>query len=98
MNHVSVVLVTFNTRHEIGGCLDALANVADIEIIVIDNASEDSTEAEVSRRGVPIIVNPNNTGFSAAVNQGVRLTTAPLVLLLNPDAHLVQGLDALIRR
>ena len=44
---------------------------------------------------IRLIANPANVGFAAAVNQGVRATTAPLVLLLNPDAVLVRGLDAL---
>jgi hypothetical protein len=67
-----------------------------VEILVIDNASADDTRGEVARRGVRLIANSENAGFAAAVNQGVRATNAPLVLLLNPDAHLVSGLDALV--
>jgi N-acetylglucosaminyl-diphospho-decaprenol L-rhamnosyltransferase len=44
---------------------------------------------------VRLIANPTNAGFAAAANQGVRATTAPLILLLNPDAHLVKGMDAM---
>jgi GT2 family glycosyltransferase len=46
-------------------------------------------------RGVRTISNARNLGFAAAVNQGVRATTAPLILLLNPDARLEHGVEAL---
>jgi hypothetical protein len=49
----------------------------------------------VAGRCFRLIANPTNAGFAAAVNQGVRATTAPLVLLLNPDAHPVQGVEAM---
>ncbi len=96
MARVAIVIVTYNSAKEIGGCLDALRALPDVEVLVVDNASTDGAGAEVSRRGVRLIANRTNAGFAAAVNQGVRATTAPLVLLLNPDAHLVSGLDALI--
>lgn len=95
MSRVAIIIVAWNSAAVIGGCLDSLAALSDAEIIVIDNASADSTLEEVGRRGVRFIANPINAGFAAAVNQGVGATTAPLILLLNPDAYLVRGLDAL---
>jgi GT2 family glycosyltransferase len=95
MARVAIVVVTFNSSAEIGGCLAALKGLCDVEVLVVDNASGDSTCAEVAAHGVRLIANPGNAGFAAAVNQGVRATTAPLILLLNPDAHLVKGIDAL---
>jgi N-acetylglucosaminyl-diphospho-decaprenol L-rhamnosyltransferase len=93
---VAIVIVTWNSASEIGGCLDALKGISDVEIVVVDNASADETRTEVERRGIRLIANPANAGFAAAVNQGVRATTAPLLLLLNPDTHLVTGIDSLI--
>lgn len=99
---VAVVVVTYNSGEEIGACLDALHGLDprgdSLEIVAVDNASADSTRAEVERRGVRLIANRDNLGFAAAVNQGVRATTSPLVLLLNPDAHVVRGIDALAAR
>jgi GT2 family glycosyltransferase len=95
MSRVAIVIVTYNSAAEIGGCLDALKGLSDIEILVIDNDSADATLKEVRLRGVRLIRNPANAGFAAAVNQGVRATSAPFILLLNPDAHLVSGLDSL---
>jgi N-acetylglucosaminyl-diphospho-decaprenol L-rhamnosyltransferase len=95
MARVAIVVVTWNSSAEIGGCLAALKGLSDVEVLVVDNASGDHTREEVAEHGVRLIANPTNAGFAAAVNQAVRATTAPSILLLNPDAHLVKGLDAL---
>ena len=98
MARVAIVIVTYNSAAEIGGCLDALAGLTegDAEILVVDNASADGTRDEVvARNSHALIANPANAGFAAALNQGVRATEAPLILSLNPDAHLVRGLDAM---
>jgi GT2 family glycosyltransferase len=87
------VIVTHNSAEEIGGCLESLGLVPDAEVIVVDNASTDDTVEIVRRSGVAIIANKHNAGFAGGVNIGVRSTSAPLVLLLNPDAHLRVALD-----
>lgn len=94
MPRVAIVIVTYNSAAEIGGCLDALTETG-AEILVVDNASADNSRDEVTARKIRLIANPANAGFAAALNQGVRATTAPLILSLNPDAHLVSGLDAM---
>ncbi len=48
-----------------------------------------------ARRPVRVIANPENRGFAAAVNQGFALLERTFVLLLNPDAVLASGLEAL---
>jgi N-acetylglucosaminyl-diphospho-decaprenol L-rhamnosyltransferase len=96
MNRVAIVIVTYNSAGHVGACLDSLRGLSGIETIVVDNASADSSRSEVASRAVRLIANPNNAGFAAAVNQGVRATTAPLVLLLNPDTCLETDLAPLI--
>jgi GT2 family glycosyltransferase len=100
MARVAIVVVTWNSASEIGACLDALAGwpTDAVEVAVVDNASSDTTLEEVAARGVRLIANERNAGFAAAVNQGVRATSAPLILLLNPDARLLGGLDVLAAR
>ena len=95
MAQIGIVVVTHNSAAEIGGCLDALRDLPNIQIVVVDNASVDSTRDEVTRRNVHLISNATNVGFAAAVNIGVRASFAPLVLLLNPDTHLLGGIEAL---
>lgn len=60
------------------------------ELIIIDNGSTDeSLEIARSYQGRPrytLIENSSNTGFSYAVNQGIRAAKAPYVVLFNNDA------------
>jgi GT2 family glycosyltransferase len=89
---VSVILVTWNSAPFLRRCLAALAaqTYPEIELIHIDNASADDSMAIV-RESAPEakqIVNDSNRGFSAAVNQGVRMARGEFVFLLNPDAFL----------
>ena len=95
MKRVAIVIVTHNSAANIGECLDALGSLDGVEIVVIDNASHDGTVDEVLLRKVRVIANSKNAGFAGAVNQGVRETSAPLVLLLNPDTVLMKGLESL---
>ncbi|MCL6545100.1 MAG: glycosyltransferase [Bryobacteraceae bacterium] len=95
MNSIGAVIVTHNSEQEIGPCLGALQGLVS-EVVVVDNASGDGTAEQVRQRpGVELIANPANLGFAAAVNQGVRALSSPLVLLLNPDTVVISGLHLL---
>jgi GT2 family glycosyltransferase len=92
---VAVVIVSFNSQETLPACLDTLARPAGIalEVVVVDNASTDGS-AEVVRShpsGARLAVNALNLGFACACNLGLRQTSAPLVLFLNPDSMLVAG-------
>src|ERR1700722_11506920 len=94
MAEIGIVIVTYNSRTEIGACLDA-AGRSGAEIVVVDNASTDGTIVEVRSRGVRVVANNTNRGFAAAGNQGFAALAPPYVLLLNPDAELLGDLDPL---
>ncbi len=94
MAEIGIVVVTYFSEAEIGACLDAALGTG-ADIVVVDNGSRDGTIAEIARRGVRLIANERNRGFAAAVNQGFAALDTPYILLLNPDAILESGLDAL---
>lgn len=94
MSDIGIIIVTYNSAAEIGACLDA-ALASGSDILVVDNASYDGTIAEVARRGVRFIPNPDNRGFAGAVNQGFAEIMNPYVLLLNPDAVIETSLEPL---
>src|SRR5262249_14875254 len=94
MPDIGIVIVTYNSAEHIGSCLDA-ALATSAEVVVVDNASSDATVEEAQKCGVRVIANPENRGFAAAVNQGIAQLNVKFVLLLNPDASIVGGLDAL---
>ncbi len=87
---IGVVIVTYESADVIGRCLDACSQYPDLRVIVVDNASQDETVAEVrNHKDVSLVVNSQNRGFAGAVNQGVTLCDTDFVLLLNPDTELL---------
>jgi GT2 family glycosyltransferase len=93
---VAIVIVTYNSIREIDGALQSLTEPAPgtpHEIIVIDNASSDSTAAHVRAAWphIRLIESPTNLGFAAANNRAIRESSSELVLLLNPDARVSPG-------
>ncbi len=94
MSEIGIVLVTYNSAPEIGVALDAALRTG-ARVIVVDNASTDDTLEEVRCRNVECIANAVNRGFAAAANQGFGALHCPYILLLNPDAVIQTGLDAL---
>ena len=90
---VAVVVVSYNTRDLLIGCLASVVestSPANIEMVVVDNASEDGSY-EAVRDVYPQAIamrNSANLAFGAACNQGIGATSAPFILLLNSDARL----------
>jgi GT2 family glycosyltransferase len=94
-----IVIVTFNSADVIEDCVEACLRLPDASIVVVDNASTDGTVDRVPRAGrVHLIANPTNRGFAGAVNQGIEaLSGYEAILILNPDAVPVRGIDELER-
>ena len=90
---VAVVVPTHNSAAVIEACLQAARAANPAEIWVVDNGSQDATEAKVRRQGAPVRLLPQatNTGFAAASNLGWARSRAPFVLFLNDDAVLQPG-------
>ncbi|MCQ4120960.1 glycosyltransferase [Rhodococcus tibetensis] len=85
---VSIVIVTYNSAAVIESCLAPLSDRDDIELIVFDNASSDTT-ADVVRAASPqatLITSDDNLGFAGGVNAAAGASTGKAILLLNPDA------------
>lgn len=101
---VDIVIVNYNNREDLAGCLaslDAAPPEALGRIIVADNGSTDDSLAYVAATWphVEVLALGSNRGFAAANNAGIRAATAPLVLLLNSDTVVPTGaIDALIAR
>jgi GT2 family glycosyltransferase len=88
MSHtLSTIIVNYNPGPLLRKCVDSLlACPVDIEIIVVDNASNDaSLDGLQDLSQVRVIRNPANVGFAAACNIGAQASCAPFLLFLNPD-------------
>ena len=59
----------------------------------MDNGSTDGSVEWLKEHDIPSIFLDSNTGFSGAVNRGIRASSTPYVILLNndtePDCHYV---------
>jgi GT2 family glycosyltransferase len=97
---IAVVVVCHDSAGDLPGTLGALLPQlrAGDELVLVDNRSRDGT-ADVARRlapGATVLAPDANLGFAGGANAGVAASSAPLVLLLNPDATMGPGaLDAL---
>lgn len=86
---LSVVVVSFNTRHATLECIDSVLShsPAGTEIVVVDNGSVDGSAQAIRERYPSVVVDDagENLGFAKGVNRGVAESTGEYVLLLNPD-------------
>ena len=95
MADLSVIIVSFNSKHWLGPCLTSVyahAGTASIEVLVVDNASTDGSPEFVEREFPQArVIRGENRGFSYANNRGFAESESPFVLFLNPDVEIVSG-------
>jgi colanic acid biosynthesis glycosyl transferase WcaI len=93
---VSVLIVSFKCWPVLESCLVSIENEGSalpLEVIVVDNASQDDTVASVAERfpWVRIIANHDNVGFAHAANEAMQIAQGEYFLILNPDTLLPHG-------
>lgn len=89
----SVIIVSYNVAPLLEECITSLLEHMaglQLEIIVVDNASQDGSPALVRTKfpGVLLIENKNNYGFPRGCNQGLWQASGRYIFFLNPDARL----------
>jgi GT2 family glycosyltransferase len=99
---LSVLIVAWNSREELGRTLPALLpelGQGD-ELIVVDNDSDDGTPEAVATIAptARIVRSGRNAGFAAACNLGAAAAQGDLLVVLNPDAAPLPGFGEAIRR
>ncbi len=90
MVDLTVVIVNYNVEYFLEQCLHSVVRAAEgitCEVFVVDNNSVDGSVQMVHEKfpSVKLIANKENTGFSKANNQAMRIATGRYILLLNPD-------------
>ncbi len=95
---LSIIIVTYNSEKDIYDCLSSIYQYNDIgerlEIIVVDNNSHyfntmKSKIQEQYGKAITIINNKSNGGYGQGNNVGIRMATAPIVAIMNPDVRLI---------
>ena len=91
----SVVVLNWNTLELLKRNLAALKaqSYPSLEVIVVDNGSEDGSAewlkgAEFAAFGFKLVALPENTGFAAGMNEGLRRASGDWLLPLNVDVFL----------
>lgn len=103
---VSILIPTRNRQDLLRRCLGGLLGLryaGPIEIIVIDNDSEDPATIEylgrLQEEGIAVVRHPGPFNFSAMNNRAAKLATGELLCLLNNDIEMDDGcwLEAMVR-
>lgn len=86
---VTVIIPNYNGLKFMEPCFKALEAQSDknFELLVVDNGSTDGSVEWLKDRNIPSVFLEKNTGFSGAVNVGIRHAKTPYVILLNNDTE-----------
>ena len=99
MKRLSVIIVTYQSEHDIYDCLQSVWQHCDLpkedlEVIVVDNSPESdgmfSQLRQLYGQDIILIHNTHNGGYGQGNNVGISQAKAPVVLIMNPDVRLVE--------
>lgn len=100
---LSIVILNYKSNNMVKECLAGIKSIGvdlKYEIIVVDNASGDGVEKILQKNfpEVKFIASPENVGFAAGNNIGIRAAIGRYILIMNPDIAVFSGsLEALVR-
>jgi hypothetical protein len=93
---LSICIVTYQSKDYLNECLRSIygnANRFTYEIIITDNRSTDGTVEMVQAEfpDVQVIMNEENLGYTAPMNQALRKAQGRYLMQLNPDTVALPG-------
>src|SRR5581483_5113544 len=93
---LSIIILSFNTAKLTINCVKSVLTYykdylgKEVEVVVVDNASLDNTLDLLRKiKGIKIIKNNENFGFSKGNNIGAKNSTGKYILFLNSDAQVL---------
>jgi glycosyltransferase involved in cell wall biosynthesis len=85
---ISIVIPAFNEEGTIGDIVRRIRKViADAEVIVIDDGSEDATAKVAHESGAIVRSHPYNIGNGAAIKSGIRAATGEILVFMDGDGQ-----------
>jgi glycosyltransferase involved in cell wall biosynthesis len=84
---VTAVIPAFNEAGRIGTTIKAVQPLVD-EVLVIDDASSDSTAAEAETAGARVLRQTTNQGYIAAIKRGFAEAGGAVVVTIDADGEL----------
>ncbi len=93
MKKVTIIIPNYNGLKFMEPCMKALEtqDCQDFDILVVDNGSTDGSVEWLKEHEISTVFLAENTGFSGAVNVGIRAAKTPYVILLNNDTEAEPG-------
>lgn len=93
---LSIIIINYKSAHHVVNCIESIYKETKkytFEIIVVDNNSEDKSEAEIRAafKDVIWIQSGYNAGFARANNIGIRASTGEYILVLNADTIILEN-------
>ncbi len=91
---ISIIIPCFNYGNVVGEAIDSCLgqSYTDIEVIVVNDGSEDSTEEVLKAYNDRVkIINQENKGLSLARNVGAEIAQGEWMLFLDADDQLIDG-------
>jgi len=86
VSRFDVVIVAYANAPTIAECVNCARELPDVgDVVVVDHGIDGAGDV-ADAVGAIVVRDASNPGFGAGQNRGVATTTAPIVLLLNPDA------------
>jgi len=98
---VAIAILNWNGKNWLEKFLPSVIKYSsEAEVFVIDNASTDDSILYLQSNypQVKIISNPNNSGFAAGYNLGLKSVTADIYCLLNSDVEVTENWILPIRK
>ena len=91
VQRTTVLMLSVDEAHLLEHSLPAAVAQAGAEVLVIDNASSDSTRSVAEAHGARVLGLRERVSYAAAINRGIVATEGEAVLLLNADCVLDPG-------
>lgn len=93
---IDIVIVNWNSHDFLRKCVLSILNSKQFDlvsnVIIIDNnSSDDSLQLLPMNAKLQVVNNAENVGFAKACNQGFKMSKSKYILLLNPDAVLLEN-------
>ena len=85
---ISILIPAYNEATRIADTIRSVRAVelpADVEIVVVDDGSNDNTAQVAEKAGADTVLRKSNGGKGAALNAGLQLSTGEFLVLLDAD-------------
>jgi glycosyltransferase involved in cell wall biosynthesis len=103
MDKVATISIVIPARNEAAGLRDLLPRLASLvpgtEIIVVDDGSNDDTQAVCSASSVSVLRHPYPMGNGAAIKTGARAAKGEIIVFMDADGqHKPEDVTALLNK